>query len=369
MKATHRAAGLSLAVLLAGCSDMLVNEPAAETAGASRSVAAEGRQGPIRVDEPVVQERFRSQVTLAGALRPGVPVQVTVRTEALHDTRDAEIAVYAPEAQVAHRGGWRAAQAAARLPALARSRRAMGRGALEVQHFQFTFDAPGRYRISVGAYAHGELTGVDNWIADTGGKDLWLRIDEAGGRVLERDEVIAGEMGAYEREESELVAEPTEPVEYSEAPVSGAVTRYHHPRYWNPSAGYYIVVPNMSYTVRNPDGSVQRSGTTQGRTPVRVDCPYEGASMSVRLHMSNEWTFADGLSYTFYSVCGSSESLVLFMGQDGVLHEGITLAGQGAYALFGARRSRVGWKYTSEERSYYPGLFTTAAALPLHRDL
>lgn len=355
MKATHRAAaGLSLAVLLAGCSDMLVNETAVESAGPFRSVAAEGRQGPIRVDEPVVEERFRSHVTVSGALRPGVPVQVTVRTEALHDTRDAEIAVYAPEAQVAQRGGWRAAQAAARLPALARSRRAMGRGAVEVQHFQFTFDAPGRYRISVGASAHGELTGAGNWIADAGGEDLWLQIDPAGGRVLGHEEAVAGETGVYERSESEaeMVAEPSQPVEYSEGSVSGAVTKYHHPRYWNPAVGYYIVVPNMSYTVRNPDGSVQRSGTTQGRAPVRVDCPYEGASMRVQLHMSNEWTFADGILYTFYSVCGSSESLVL-MGHDGVLHEGITLAGQGGQALFGARRSRIGWKYTSEERSYY----------------
>jgi hypothetical protein len=108
MKLIHPAAGLSLAVLLAGCSDMLVNEPASETPGAALSVAAEGRQGAIRVDEPIIQPRFRSQVTVSGALRPGVPVQVTVRTEALHDTRDAEIAVYAPEAQVAQRGGWRA---------------------------------------------------------------------------------------------------------------------------------------------------------------------------------------------------------------------------------------------------------------------
>jgi hypothetical protein len=361
MKATHRAAGLCLAVLLAGCSDMLVNDPAAEGAAANRNVAPGGREGEIRVDEPIVQERFRSHVTVAGALRPGVPVQVTVRTEALHDTRDAEIKVYAPEAQVARRGGWRAAQANARIPALARSRRAMGRGAVEVQHFQLTFDTPGRHRVSVGAFAHGELTGDGNWVADAGGEDLWLQIDEAGGRVLGREEAVAGEAGAFERSDSELIMEPTDPVEYSEGSVSGAVTRYHHPRYWNPVAGQYIVVPNVSYTVRNPNGSVQRSGTTQGRAPVRVDCAYDGAPMSVQLHMSNEWTFADGISYTFYSVCGGSESLVLFVGQDGVLHEGITVAGQGGQALFGARRSRIGWKYTSEARSYYRsgGWFTS----------
>jgi hypothetical protein len=356
MNTFRRAAGLSLAVLLAGCSDVLVNDPDLDGEALRRIAAANQEQeGEIRIDEPVVKSRFRSEIRVTGALRPGLPVQVIVHTEALYDTRDAEIAVYAPEAELARRGGWRASQMdTMRLPVHARSRRPMSRGAVEVQQFQLTFGAAGRYRISVGAFAHGELTGAGaGWIADAGGRDIWLEIDEGGGRVVPDEEAMAGEPEVFEREESDLLLEPYDPIEFSGSTGSGWITRYHHPRYWNPVAGRYIVVPNMSYTVRNPNGTVQRSGTTQGRTPVRVDCPHEGAAVTVDLHMSNEWTFADGISYRFFTVCGSHESLVLFVGQDGVLHEGITVAGQGGLALFGARRPRIGWKYTSKNTSYY----------------
>lgn len=162
--------------------------------GASRLTgpAAENRDGAFVTgfDTHDIQAvpRFTVDVQVQGALRPGTPVTVTARARANLTTRDAELRIAFPELEVVRRGkGQFTIPTGVVLPAAARHRAAMARGGVEQVVATAQLPGPGYYRVVATAQQRSDEPLVEDGqaIQETVHRELWLLVDENGGRVTE----------------------------------------------------------------------------------------------------------------------------------------------------------------------------------------
>lgn len=181
---TRRAALLgALALLSAACTD---DSPSLPGSGEPPDLAATG--GPP--SSIATRPRFQLDLQAAGAMRPGMPIQLTVTATGLAATPDAEIELVLPEEASARETGWQdyAPIRGRRIPAAAARRGAVGNGARTTLQHTVTFPEPGLYSVWASARAHDadSIPDVEDGelLLDQAHTVLYLLVDEQGGRVM-----------------------------------------------------------------------------------------------------------------------------------------------------------------------------------------
>ncbi len=178
---------LCLAGVLAGCVDD-TNSPAAPLSNSFSPVhLPEGVPGPDLVIEP----RFDLDVDVTGTLKPGHPIHFTVRGSARYATQDAEVRLILPEVAAAERSGWGLVEipVGKEIAPHFRMRRGFAGGERFRERATVTIPEPGYYFVqaTVQQRSHDlEVSGDGHVIGTGAGKEMWLWIDERGGRVTDR---------------------------------------------------------------------------------------------------------------------------------------------------------------------------------------
>gem|GEM_PF-2958082 len=176
------------AVMLAACVDEAPSPLGAAPDAFWRSASGpEGAPGPDLVIEP----RFEIQVDVDGALKPGHPIHLTVRGSARFATEDAEVRLTLPEVAAAERSSWDLVEipVGEDLPSHYRVRKEFAAGERFRERATVTIPEPGYYYVLATVIQHSEDPRVDGrgHVIGTGaGHEMWLWIDEHGGRVTER---------------------------------------------------------------------------------------------------------------------------------------------------------------------------------------
>lgn len=180
-----RAALAGALAILAACSD---DSPALPGTGEPPDLTATGGVPSSVATAP----RFQLDLQATGALRPGTPVQLMLTATGVAATPDAEIELVLPELASAEASGWtnnyRPLRTGA-LPAAARQRGALGRGARTVVQATVTFPVPGVYSVWASARARDadSIPDVDaegRLLLDEAHTVVYLVVDENGGRVM-----------------------------------------------------------------------------------------------------------------------------------------------------------------------------------------
>lgn len=177
------------AVLLAGCVD---EAPSPVEAGPQLSGLAD-QSSPVGVPGPdlMVSPRFAIDVQVDGALRPGRPIHLTVHGKAHFATGDAEIRLALPEVAAAERSSWELVEipVGTKPPPHFRMRKSFTAGETFRERATVKIAEPGYYYVLATVIQHSDDSRIDDegHVIGTGaGRELWLWIDEQGGRVTER---------------------------------------------------------------------------------------------------------------------------------------------------------------------------------------
>lgn len=179
-----------MALLLGACVDVepspLTTTP--DTPESLFSAAqAEGQPGPDMVVDP----RFELDLEVDGSLKPGHPIHFTVHGRARYATHDAEVRLVLPEVAAAERSSWDAIEipvGESISPHLS-TRKAFGEGETFRERATVTIPEPGYYFVLATIIQHSDDVNVsaEGHAVGTGaGREMWLWIDEHGGRVTER---------------------------------------------------------------------------------------------------------------------------------------------------------------------------------------
>jgi hypothetical protein len=150
--------------------------------------AGEGAPGPDMVIEP----RFEIDVNVDGALKPGHPIHFTVRGRAHFATRDAEVRLILPEVAAAERSSWELIEipVGADLPPHFRMRKGFAGGESFRERTTVTIPEPGYYYVLATVLQRSAddppVSGNGHVIGSGASREMWLWIDEQGGRVTER---------------------------------------------------------------------------------------------------------------------------------------------------------------------------------------
>lgn len=177
-----------LPAVLAACLDDVPTPVAPDAAVPSHLQSlAQGGSGPDLVIEP----RFDIGVDVDGALKPGRPIHLTVSGQARHDTDDAEIQLLLPELAAAERSGWELIDipVGEDLPPQLRRRKSFNAGERFRERVTVTFPEPGYYYVLATVLQHSDdpRADADGRIIGSGaGRELWLWVDEHGGRITDR---------------------------------------------------------------------------------------------------------------------------------------------------------------------------------------
>jgi hypothetical protein len=176
------------ALLLAACVDDGSSPVDAAPGAASLAQAsAQGLSGPDMVFDP----RFELELDVDGALKPGNPIHLTVRGSARYATQDAEVRLVLPEVAAAERSSWDVVDipvGEATTPHL-RTRKAFEAGETFRERATVTIPEPGYYYVVATVIQHSDdpRVNADGGLIGSGaGRELWLWVDEHGGRVTER---------------------------------------------------------------------------------------------------------------------------------------------------------------------------------------
>jgi hypothetical protein len=146
----------------------------------------QGSPGP----DLVIAPRFDIEIDVDGALKPGRPVHITVHGSARHTTQDAEVRLLLPELAAAERSSWDliTMPVGEDLPPHFRLRKGFAAGESFRERSTITFREPGYYFVLATVLQHSEdaRTDANGRLIGTGaGRELWLWVDEHGGRVTE----------------------------------------------------------------------------------------------------------------------------------------------------------------------------------------
>ncbi|HEX8692090.1 MAG TPA: hypothetical protein VF746_06710 [Longimicrobium sp.] len=173
-------------MLLVGCTDKAAS-PVAPPAGPELDAT------PV-VDSPgpdlVIHPRFEIDLDVEGTLRPGHPIHFTVRGSARFATREGEVRLILPEVAAAERSGWEVVEipAGEESPAHFGMRKSFAVGETFRERATIIIPEPGYYSVMAVATQRSDDRATDGGqVVGTGaGRELWLWIDEHGGRVTER---------------------------------------------------------------------------------------------------------------------------------------------------------------------------------------
>lgn len=344
MSTRRTAVLLALVVTLGACQDATLT-PAATPPGSMRQASAPAQA--VVVDRFGEIPSFRQEVRVSGSLKPGMPIQIHVSSEALHPAQDVEMRLVLPEAELARVGGWKHMNTVVRgrLASRAEFRGGMGRGQVVQRHTTIVIPHPGYYRAILTTRVVSGETQVDGHpILGIGVRTIWLYVHPDGGWVTD------------EPDPSLLPAGPLQPVQLASAPTeiddgsggggsSGGGTptttsRVYRLVYYNLDASALQGVPNatvwigLTNTVRTDDDGY-----------VTVPCP----ASSVRADFENQYVDLDQGAPSIPNACGEPQApgevkQVLFTGVwADVAHvfSNTTRAAARAATFFGRSRGKV----------------------------
>jgi hypothetical protein len=152
---------------------------------------------PEEGDVPTIA-RFAVTVAVEGSLRPGTPATLRATVRANLATRAAELRIATPEIEVAQANGWRPGRVPTGVALPSRSQRTQGLAAGQQVTLveQIVIPAPGYYRVVVSAVKKSSEPVVHDgrWVQDVTHQEVWLLIDERGGRVTDAyDPTVLGD--------------------------------------------------------------------------------------------------------------------------------------------------------------------------------
>jgi hypothetical protein len=179
-----RAGALLCALALAACQDDPTSPLAAPERGAEDAVLATGAD----LHDMDALPRFAVDVQVHGSFRPGTPVTVTATARGNLPTRDVELKIALPEPEVLRRGrGQFTIPTGVALPAAARRRAAIARGGEGRVVANAVLPGPGYYRVVATAQQRSDEPLVEGgrWVQGTVHRELWILVDEKGGRVTD----------------------------------------------------------------------------------------------------------------------------------------------------------------------------------------
>lgn len=179
-----------LLALLGACVDMVPSTPTATTDPAQTvfSVAQPaGEPGP----DFAISPRFELDLDVGGALKPGHPIHFTVRGIANFATQDAEVRLILPEVASAERSSWELVEVPVgeRVPAHFSMRKGFAAGERFREQATVTIPEPGYYFVLANVIQRSDdprTSDAGPMIGTGASREMWLWIDEHGGRVTER---------------------------------------------------------------------------------------------------------------------------------------------------------------------------------------
>jgi hypothetical protein len=138
----------------------------------------------------VVTPRFDIDVQVDGPLKPDRPIHITVQGSAHFTTRDAEIRLTFPEVAAAERSSWDLVEipVGEDLPPHFRMRKGFAAGERFRERATLTIPEPGYYYVLATIIQHSDderRDGQGEVIGTGAGRELWLWVDEHGGRVAD----------------------------------------------------------------------------------------------------------------------------------------------------------------------------------------
>ncbi|HEX8320570.1 hypothetical protein [Longimicrobium sp.] len=174
-------------MFLAACVDDAPTPIAPDSTALLSQVQSPAEGGPDLVLEP----RFEIEVDVEGALKPGRPIHLTVRGQARHGTADAEVRLFLPELAAAERSSWDLIDipVGEDLPPQFRVRKGFAAGESFRERATITFPEPGYYYVLATVLQHSDDPRTDakgQLIGSGAGRELWLWVDERGGRITDR---------------------------------------------------------------------------------------------------------------------------------------------------------------------------------------
>lgn len=139
-----------------------------------------------------IESRFEIDLGVDGSLAPGRPIHFTVSGSANFATRHAEVRLTLPEVAAAERSGWELVEVplGEDVPPHLRLRQGFAAGERFRERATVTIPEPGYYYVLATVIQHSDDRETDGGrIVGTGaGRELWLWIDERGGRITEKFE-------------------------------------------------------------------------------------------------------------------------------------------------------------------------------------
>jgi hypothetical protein len=173
------------ALLLGGCIDDTASPLTIDPSVPSQA-SVQGASGP----EFVIDPRFELELDVGGSLKPGHPIHLTVRGSARHATQDAEVRLILPELAAAERSGWELVEipVGEEVAPHFSMRKAFGAGERFRERATVTFPEPGYYFVLATVTEHSDDPPVNEQgrlIGSGAGREMWLWIDEHGGRVTD----------------------------------------------------------------------------------------------------------------------------------------------------------------------------------------
>ncbi|MBB4634347.1 hypothetical protein [Longimicrobium terrae] len=177
-----------IAGLLSGCVDD-ATAPALRPAGDLASVTT-GSDEPAGPDL-VVPPRFDLDLDVAGSLKPGHPIHLSVRGSAHYATEDVQVRLILPEVAAAKRSNWEVVKVPVgeELQPEMSIRKSFQNGERFHGKVTVTIPEPGYYHLIATIIQRSEERTVDDRghvVGSGAGRDVWLWIDEHGGRMTDQ---------------------------------------------------------------------------------------------------------------------------------------------------------------------------------------
>jgi len=180
-----------LVALAVGCADIegpdVARAPSLSPDELLQPAASHSRSGTANT---AARKWFDITIDADGTLKPDQNIDLTITYEAIFATPDAEISVLLPEVENAKLSAWDEdykVRTGTRLPVKLESNSAFSAGGAVTQSVDFAVEEPGIYSVIASAKSTklraDETTALVQPVVH---EILWLVIDEAGGRVLDR---------------------------------------------------------------------------------------------------------------------------------------------------------------------------------------
>jgi hypothetical protein len=171
--------------VLAGCSDQIPTRSSTGEFPTPQGAAMDVGQ----LEHLRAVPRYIVDLDAAGSLRPGHPIHLTATVEGKLPTKDVEIRIFLPEVAAAEQSGWDVVHIPrnTELAPQARARQSLGRGQRTHVSANLTIPEPGYYMAlaSVIQKSGEPLVEADGYVQNVIHKEIWLWIDENGGRITD----------------------------------------------------------------------------------------------------------------------------------------------------------------------------------------